>query len=70
MGANFTVMSASNGEEAWSKELETKSIAVGANRVYASSLNRIFALSNGTSEEQARYAVGGPTAFVSAKGLS
>jgi outer membrane protein assembly factor BamB len=60
IGANFTAVSASDGEQAWSKEVETRSIAVGSNRVYTSSLNRIFALSKDTGEEQARYAVGGP----------
>lgn len=60
IGANFTAVSASDGEQAWSRELETRSIAVGSNRVYTSSLNRIFALSKDTGEEQARYAVGGP----------
>jgi outer membrane protein assembly factor BamB len=60
IGGNFAAVSASDGEQAWSKELETRSIAVGSNRVYTSSLNRIFALSKDTGEEQARYAVGGP----------
>jgi hypothetical protein len=59
IGADFTAVSASNGEQAWSKELETRSMAVGSNRVYTSSLNRIFAVSKDTGEEQARYAVGG-----------
>jgi outer membrane protein assembly factor BamB len=68
IGGNFAAVSASDGEQAWSKEVETRSMAVGSNRVYTSSLNRIFALSKGTGEEQARYAVGGPDGLLVGQG--